>query len=241
LTVSLPARNERILIVGRTGSGKTVFALFVLSQADFDLKPWIVIDFKGDSNLNSIQGAEYISLSNPLPKHPGIYILRPRIDQKGEVENLLWKIWETENIGVFVDEGYMLGQGASFSPAFRAILTQGRSKNIGVILNSQRPVWLDMFAKTETNKIAMFHLNSANDRKTMAEMIGSKSAVDVHERLDKYHSIYYDIDTDTVIELGPAPSPEASISLIDLRLTRIKQARQNPVVNKATPKRYERI
>lgn len=240
MTVSLPARNERLLIVGRTGSGKTVFALFALSQADFDLKPWVIIDFKGDENLNSIQGAEYIGLDT-VPRLPGIYIVRPRIDQKGEVEAFLWRIWETENIGVFVDEGYMLGQGASFSPAFRAILTQGRSKNIPVILNSQRPVWLDVFAKTETNKLAMFHLNSVGDRKVMAEMIGAKAGPDVHERLDKWHSIYYDIDTDTAIELGPAPSPDASLSLIDLRLAQIKQARQNPQVSKATPKRYERI
>ena len=239
--VSLPANNERILIVGRTGSGKTVFAIFVLSQADFDVKPWVIIDFKGDVNLRSIQGAEYLSLGDPVPEKPGIYLLCPHPDQKGEVEAFLWRIWEKENTGVFVDEAYMLGQGASFSTAFRAILTQGRSKNIGVIINSQRPVWLDMFAKTETNKFAMFHLNSANDRKVMAEISGNKGSLDVHEKLDKYHSIYYDIDTDTVIELGPAPSPEASLSLINLRLAQIKQARQNPQIAETTPKRYERI
>lgn len=238
--VSLPKHNERILIVGRTGSGKTVFALFVLSQMDFHLMPWVIIDFKGDENLNSIVGAKYVSISNSPPTEPGIYILRPNINQKAEVENYLWQIWEMGGVGLFIDEAYMLGQGASFSAAFRAILTQGRSKGIGVIINSQRPVWLDNFAISESNKIAMFHLNSLNDRKKMAETIGGKGNVDVHEKLDNYHSIYYDINTDTATELAPAPSPQESLTLINARLAALNQSKENPSVDvKTSP--YVRI
>lgn len=223
-TVSLPAPNQRLLIVGRTGSGKTVAGLFHLSNTNFDEKPWIVIDFKGDENINAIRGLKRIRWDTDISKlKPGIYALSLMVDQQKELEAFLWNAYYTQNIGLFADEGYMIGQGSRYSPAFRTILTQGRSKNIGVIINSQRPVWLDVFSKSEANKMQIFHLNAAGDRKSMAEYIGDKAGPDVQERLAPYHSIYYDVDSNTAIELSPVPPPAESIALIEARLDLMAQ------------------
>jgi len=238
--VSLGQPNQRVLIVGRTGSGKTVASLFHVSQANFDAKPWIMIDFKGDENFNAIRGVVYISPSTDIYKlGPGLYILRLRVDQQADLEAFLWKCYERGNIGLIADEGYMIGQGARFSPAFRSILTQGRSKDIGVIVNSQRPVWLDVFAKSEANKIQIYHLNSVKDRNTIGEFLGDTLGPDVQERLAPYHSIYYDIDTNTAIELGPVPAPDVSIATIEKRLALIRQSTdiQTPTVRSRTIKR----
>ena len=238
--VSLAAPNQRTLIVGRTGSGKTVAALFHLSQANLEDKPWVVIDFKGDENINSIQNIEYIKPDADLSRiGPGLYVLRLRVDQQAQLEQFLWNVYERENMGIMADEGYMIGQGARFSPAFRAILTQGRSKNIGVIINSQRPVWLDVFAKSEANKIQIYHLNSVKDRNTISEFLGDALGPDVQERLAPYHSIYYDIDTNTAVELGPVPPPDVSVKLIEARLAAIRQYKdvQVPTVRERTIKR----
>lgn len=211
MKLRLPGPNSRTLIVGRTGSGKTVAALWQLSERDYapppnveyngaNARPWVVIDYKRDENIANIEGAEYISLSDPLPTEPGIYILQPRPDQDAEVEEWLWRVWERGKIGLYVDEGYILPKSGK-TPAFTSILTQGRSKGIPVIILSQRPTWINRFAISESDFYQIFHLNDARDRKTIGAFIPGE----VDERLDEYHSIWYDVGRDVRRELGPVP------------------------------------
>lgn len=227
--VNLPGYNQRLLVVGKTGSGKTVAGGFHLSQMDFDIKPWIVIDFKGDPMLAAINYTGFLSPEDPPPIEPGLYIVRFRIDQQAELETMLWRVYNQGNVGLFVDEGYMIGEQNSFSKAFRGILTQGRSKNIPVIINSQRPVWLDVFTKSEANRMQVFHLNGEDDRKSMMKFLPSDQ-VDLEKRLANYHSVYYDIDADVAIELGPVPPPEQTVRLINERLAKLQQSQYADVI-----------
>lgn len=222
MSVNLPGSDERLLIVGRTGSGKTYAALWHLSQVNFTEIPWIIIDFKGDKNINSIPLAEYITPDKPPPAKPGIFILRLQINQQADLEAFLWQVYARENIGLFIDEGYMIGTGSQYSPAFRAILTQGRSKQIPVIINSQRPKWLDVFTVSEADKLQVYHLNVAGDKKAIRDVIGEGYNVD--KTLAPYHSIYYDVSTDTSVEFSPVPDARDSIALINERLVLLNQS-----------------
>ena len=167
--IRLPDDSHRITIVGRTGSGKTVAGLWHLSKRDFLSMPWVIIDYKTDKNINSIKGAKNLSLKD-TPKKPGIYIVHPLPGQDEEITEFLWKIWARENIGLYVDEGYMIGS----NPAFEALLTQGRSKNIPMIVLSQRPAWISRFVFSESDFFQEFHLNDKRDRKTMSSIPSSK-------------------------------------------------------------------
>src|SRR5271170_6704875 len=134
----LPNDKQRLAIIGRTGSGKTVAALWHLSKRSIDVKPWLVFDFKGDEHINAIEGATHSSLDLKLTaKSKGLYIVHPLPHETKEVESLMWRLWERGNVGVYVDEGYMIDNG---NKAYKAILTQGRSKRIPVITLTQRPV-----------------------------------------------------------------------------------------------------
>jgi len=211
--LKLPGPDSRTLVVGKTGSGKTVAATWQLSERDYDVRPWIVIDYKHERLFSLIRGAEVISVRAKLPTEPGVYIVQPRPDEEGEVEAMLWAIWERGNTGLYVDEGYMLPMKGK-SPAFQAILTQGRSKQIPVITLSQRPVWISRFAISESDYYQVFWLTDIDDRKTVGRFIPDG----VNNRLEEYHSIWYDVKQDRKAVLQPVPSEAKILATFDRRL-----------------------
>lgn len=200
-------------ITGRTGSGKTQAAAWHLSMRSWDVRPWIVYDYKMDELLNEIQGVRHID-TNEVPKHPGIYFVHPHPDDIESVIKQLWKIWEQENIGLYVDEGYMICSPQMPNPAFRSILTQGRSKHIPVITLSQRPVWLDRFVFSETDYYQVFALNDARDRRTVQNFV----PVDLEVRLPDYYSWYYDVGKDKPVVLKPVLQKQQLLALFDMRM-----------------------
>ena len=206
----LPNDTQRLAIVGRTGSGKTQAAAWHLSNRSYDKMPWIIFDFKYDTLLNEIDGVQELKLGQ-IPKKPGLYIVHPMPDQEDEVDDYLIKIWANENIGVYIDEGYMIKDRR----ALRSILTQGRSKHIPMIILSQRPVWLSRFVFSEADFYQIFWLNDQRDRKTLAAFV----PFDMHEKLENYHSIYYDVGNDKLYRWQPVPDKETILATFDRRLT----------------------
>ena len=205
----LPSDEDRISIIGQTGTGKTVAAAWHLSKRDFESMPWIIFDFKGDKLISKINARE-IDLDT-IPTKPGLYVVHPRPDQGADVESFLWKIWERGGIGLWIDEGYMMAKSKSFN----AILTQGRSKRIPCIILSQRPVWMSVFVFTESQFFQVFHLNDKNDRIRVKEF----TSANIDKRLPKYHSYYYDVEDDNFEALQPVPKVEVILERINSRLT----------------------
>lgn len=209
----LPDSSNRLAIVGATGSGKTQAALWHLSLRDITTRPWIVYNFKYDKNIEAIPLKKDIGLDE-LPVKPGIYVVHPHPNQTDEVESQMWAIWERGGIGVYIDEGYMVGDR---NPAFRALLTQGRSKEIPVIVLSQRPVWMDRFVFSESEFFQVFRLNHRKDQKSVEEFVPA----DLSYRLPDYHSYYYDVGANRTTVLKPVPSIEEIHKTFEHRLKRL--------------------
>lgn len=194
--IRLPNSRQRIAIVGRTGSGKTFAAAWHLSRQKIEKMPWVIFDYKGDDLLNKIPRAQHIGLE--VPTKPGVYITHPLPNDTEAVENYLWKLWRRERVGIYVDEGYMIGD----TPAFNALLTQGRSKHIPMIILSQRPVWMSRFVFSEADYYQVFHLNDIRDRKT----IQAFCPADLNVRLPDYHSHFYDVGRNALHRFAPVPA-----------------------------------
>jgi hypothetical protein len=218
----LPGTDQRILVMGRTGSGKTHMGLFQLSVRDYTERPWVIMNSKNDADINAIDGAKELSLTAQVPTEPGIYIIRPRPDvDDAALLDFLWRVWEQENVGLFIDEGYMIPKN---NTAFRAILTQGRSKHISMIINTQRPVYLDRFAISEADFYQVFHMNDREDRNTIGRFLPD---VDLDRRLEQYHSLYYDVARDQLNEFKPAPSMSSIQTNFRTRLKTLETQRES--------------
>lgn len=210
--INLPRKDSRTTVVGSTGSGKTVFATWLLYSRDLGHRVWIIIDFKGDDLLNSL-GATPLTLNGKLPKEPGLYIIKPLPGDEALVSAFFRKVYERENVGVLIDETYMVPK---LDRWFRACLTQGRSKHIEMIMCTQRPKWLDTFLFTETTFFSVHNLNYLEDRKHLAAYLDG----DIPGRLVNHNSLWYDVVGQRLDRLSPVPAPDVLEAAFQKRLAK---------------------
>ena len=220
--IRLPGPTDRLVVVGRTGSGKTQAAVWHLSLADFDRIPWVIIDYKNDDLLNAIGRAELIDYQ-VVPDRPGIYILKVLPGEDEELSDWFRRVWEHEDIGVYVDEGYLIDARDKW---FNACLTQGRSKHIPMIVLSQRPVWLSRFVFSEASFFQVFDLTHSKDMDKVREYIRDDDRHQLDKPLEDFHSFYYDVGRRRLETFGAVPEASHILRLIDGRLEQIQELEQ---------------
>lgn len=210
----LPKRTDRVAILGRTGSGKTTMAAWVMGESDIDRKPWIIVDYKGETIFDQIEKADKdlitpLNPTDPAPKRAGLYRVEPVPGEDDEaMTDFLWRVWERQNTGVYVDEGHLLPNSA----ALKACLVTGRSRRIPMIFISQRPSWVPREVFSESNHHVIFDLSDDEDRKT-AGRFATEDGKAV-PRMRDYHSLWHDVGKNRRFHMQPAPQADQSIARI---------------------------
>ncbi len=219
-TPRLPNSTQRLAEIGRTGSGKTVAGVYHLSRKDLREELWAIIDYKSSPNdlINNIDNARHIELSWSPPRRQshgsgGLVIVHPLPSDAKQVNDFLWRIWERGNVGVFVDEGYMLGN----MEAFEALLTQGRSMHIPMIVLTQRPSWVSRFVFSEADFFQVFDLTDNRDWITVESFM---PAIEKFRSLPEHESWYYDVAKKKMFQFAPVPEPKEILSAINSQLFR---------------------
>jgi hypothetical protein len=210
LAYGLPAHDKRTVIIGSTGSGKTYTACWLLAHTNWHQRPCYVLDYKGDSLIQEI-GMTDINVNMPPPRKPGLYRvpLIPEISDEA-LTLFLWRVWRNENAIVYVDEGYMVPQE---NKAFKALLTQGRSKNVQMITLVQRPVFCSKFVFSEANHFYVMRLQTEDDRKYVRGYLDGTNI----NSLPRFHSYWYSADDQEGAHLAPVPGRASILEIFDSR------------------------
>lgn len=213
MPIKFPGATDRVYIVGRTGSGKTTAGVWHLSGRDFNKQPWLIVNTKGDRFLNelaSIEGVQNIGV-NDTPGYRGLYHVRPHPrEEAAELNDLFGRVWDHGNIGVFIDEGYMI----EINDNMIAMLTQGRDRHIPVIVLTQRPAWITKFVESEADFVQLFNLSRQDDRKNISKLV----PVDKDYRLERFCSYWYNVNDDDLVKFGPVPNGRAILDTFRAKL-----------------------
>ena len=207
---TLPGAEDRTVVIGPTGSGKTVGGAWLLSKQRFDKRPWVALDFKDEILWDEIGDPPMRPLRvGQMPGKRGLYRMRVDPGQEDELEDWLWRVWRKGNIGLFCDEVSLIPQ----KKAFKAILRQGRSKRIPVISCTQRPCDCDREVFTESQYRMLY---GVEDKRRDAPVIqGLFGEMDVKRTPDRYCSYWWDVRQRRLFDLPPVPAP--AIVAADIR------------------------
>lgn len=168
--------NERVLIVGKTGSGKTYAARLLLSQVD----RLIVIDSK--YRLDNWRADIIDRLPDRLPPQFR-YVIR-----SDDLDGIGTQLAGFEDYYLYIDELYaVFPSPAKMLPAWRSLWTRGREAGIGVWAGVQRPVSIPLVTLSEAEHYFVFRLILREDRDRMSAVCGTVIPV-----LPRYGFLYAD-------------------------------------------------
>ena len=216
----LAGAADRTVIIGPTGSGKTIWAAWLLSQQRFDKRHWVALDFKGEELWDKVGDPPMRPLRlGAMPGRRGLYRMEVNPGDEDVLEEWLWKVWRKGNIGLFADEASLIPQ----KRAFKAILRQGRTKRIPVIACTQRPVDCDREIFSESQYRVLFGIEDmTRDYPVIRGLFGDGDVKEMLRRRDKIAAaseknpdmrqrwtLYYDARQKSLTILKPVPPPDS--------------------------------
>jgi ABC-type dipeptide/oligopeptide/nickel transport system ATPase component len=173
--------NERVILLGTTGSGKTVLAKRFLMS----LNRVLVIDPKHTFKLDGFKRTKEV----PLFTHNFRMIYRPTRDDDLHLADLIWKLNKQKHVTIYVDELSSLAE----SPFFKNTVTElmdiartGRERHVALWASVQRPRRTPRIFFSEAEVFFQFKLKSGEDREYISEFIG-----DIVRRPIPLHQFWY--------------------------------------------------
>jgi len=204
-----PGGDQRTTILGATGSGKSTCGLWMLAHQRLNARPWVIFDFKRESFFDRVgfPPIRHIGLHEAAPRKPGLYLVTPRPGDDDAVEAFLWRIWESENCGLYVDEAPLMPEG---SDAFQACIQQGRSKHIPIIACTQRPVGVARGLFSEADFVCVYSVTDRRDYRLIEGFVPTEMSAP----LPWHHWRWYDRGRRVVLNMGPVPHPDVVAQLL---------------------------
>lgn len=169
-----PNPDERAVLVGQSGSGKTTLAVHLVSRLPFVLAVDPKHDLGADARRSHLKGFTLVDdprlLGKLNPMKEGAKIqLRPHPEfQTFEwYDSVYWWAYERQNTHVYTDEVNLILKGRDPPDGFRACVTCGRGRGVGMTHSTQRPSGIPQICISESQHVFAFILQNDYDRKAV--------------------------------------------------------------------------
>jgi len=199
--------GERAIVAGRTGSGKSSLARWLLVRS---VGHWVIINpkhtkaFDSLPDSNIVEKMESAAIAKSMQDYRFTIINPPSNQATPEHLDALisWLHDNYKNIGLVVDELYAIHSNGRAGQGLIGWLTRGRELKQSFLGLAQRPSWLSKFLFSEAEYICSMSLSMDDDRKRMYEMTGR---LEFRDKLPPYYWLWYDVSEDELRKMGRVP------------------------------------
>lgn len=202
--------SERWLILGKTGSGKTEWAKYMLRIVSKKM-PVVIIDPKrfwlgrypewetSKKMPGTIDKPHLVNRFNPKW---GVQLLQPREKDDVRLEALCKAVLDRGKTFIYFDETSSIATATHVPEFIEDIWKMGRALDVGAWVSTQVPSGIPRLFKSQAEKFVTFRVGK-QDIDLAAELInGEKEEV---ARLKRYEWLYYDTDMDNPEWQRPIP------------------------------------
>jgi len=190
--------TDRVSVVGKTGSGKSVLVKRILKEMSQQAKefpfryPIIILDTKGAEKTFGGFGTRvgHLAELNPTIYEQSITVYSPVPEENNRryYEGFFEYLYGL-NIPmlVYIDELTDIGKGNDVPPAYQRFMKLGRERYQALWAGTQNPVFINHDFFSNADHFFIFDLNLEADRKKLAAFAGDE----VKERVANKHGFWY--------------------------------------------------
>ncbi len=196
-------RGKRAVVLGRTGSGKTSGALWLVSRSP---GPWVMLNVKYDEAMTKCGPDCAMDVGAIIKAHAKhrVVVVHPETFDQATLDDFVFELAESRHgCGLCVDEMLYLSKGnGQAGPGVMGWLTRGRARKQSFIGCTQRPANVSNYIYSEADYYMLYNLKLEKDWQRITEFTGRP---DLKRERVNHCFAWYDVSEDRKTEFGAVP------------------------------------